>query len=483
MLSYKAQQIFEAIAVEKPIVNSAAPAEEVCVLATVVEPPAQKPKADDAAHNPLEERPILDQDGANDDGARRNDPEGRRGRTFKSTDGPALLWTMDEEAVLKRSSEAGLRRIRTRLENLLLGVSHALRIRETCGGPLEPDESRSGSAGLSKHRPSLDFAESVLVADHAIRRIVGEAFYAFEEDEVVQMVQLCSLADRGPGDCDELVRNAVVVLQALTHGGEAVRNVKHFRKFVTAYREEIASEQWSHDYVTALRSLAVGFLREPFAIMEAHSSSINQIVENEALYVGLLRLCGERPLGNTPYPKEMPDSLGASLLSVQPSSAAPSRQLCQQHQYATRADPNKSHASSSAKHSSIYIHTPKKSNTHTRARRPLSAPQQHRHQLSMPSAEDLENAIELLIGSSSSNYTLLPNKPGPLKDSFVDPTPAQLHEVQEPANKADPAITSELRASASCARTEKPKPVYEPLAGVPQRLSLHRGRVASVSHY
>lgn len=405
------------------------------------------------------------------------------GGALRAPEGPPLLWTLDEETVLLHSGEASLKRIRTRLENLLLGVSHALRARETRGEPQDPFDVRSRTAARAKPRPSLDFADTVLAADHAVRRIVGEAFAAFEEDEVVQMVQLCSLADRGVDDCDELVRNAIVVLQALTGDGEAVRSVEHFRKFVGAHGEEMATEQWRHDYVTAIRSLAVGFLREPVLTMASYGSSMNQLVEHEALYIGLLRLCSKRPLGNAPHPAEQGENVDLSLVNAQQSLQARKHArgqppLPHQPAHATAAKPR---TTVSSKHATTYIHTPKTAHKNVHARRPSATPPQPLQP--MPTAEDLEPAMGLLMSGSSSS----PNSPAKMsrsrKVSGIAPSSSQVQELPKPVGHGDSTVPSERRASASCSRSELSRPPYEPVPEVPQRLSLGRGRGHSMSHY
>lgn len=463
------------------------------------EPLARDPDADydEVVHDLFAEEPVSNHE--NEEAADADHAHQQNGLVDSSGES-ALLWTMDEETVLLHSSEASLRHIRTRLEHLLLGVSHALRVREKRGDSLEPLRDGQGKpAARFRSRPSLDFAEMVLAADHAIRRIVGEALAAFEEDEVAQMVQLCSLADRGPDDCDELVRNAVVVLQALTQDGRAVSSVEQFRIFVTQYREEMAGEQWRHDYVTAMRSLAVGFLREPIAIMSSYGSSINAIVEHEALYIGLLRLCGERPIGNTPHPKELPASLDAAVQSMEQSpqpqqmmpQQQPQQQQLEQHPAKTADAAVNGRASAAVatapKYGTTFIHTPKNSSKHTHARRPSTALRQP----VLPSAEDLQAAIGALMNGNSSNPTTPPKKAQSRQASVVAPTPSQLRELQKPINFNDSTTMSGHRASASGTRAEKPKPKpkpkskpqYEPVPEVPQRLHLHRSHGSSMSHY
>ncbi|CAG9580326.1 conserved hypothetical protein [Leishmania major strain Friedlin] len=228
----------------------------------------------------------------------------------------SMLWTMDEETVLMHSSQVSLQRIRTRLEMLLLGVSEAICLRKAC----DALQHRASS------RPVMDYQEKVLAADHALRRIIGEAFVSFAERDAVQMVHLCSLADKGVTDCDELVRNAVVVLQALLHDGEAVQGLEPFRQFVSTHRAEIRSQQWQHDFITALRSLAVGFLRHPEAVMAAYGHSVNQIVQREAFYVALLRFCGGRPVGYTSAPANAADKAKLAVAKTQsPHAVATSR--------------------------------------------------------------------------------------------------------------------------------------------------------------
>ncbi|KPA84761.1 hypothetical protein ABB37_01251 [Leptomonas pyrrhocoris] len=464
------------------------PAERSDVNETSEEPPARYPGTDAIMHDPPEKGSTTDRDAASGtDGHPHDSVESDNVRNASGD--PALLWTMDEETVLLHCSEASLKHIRTRLENLLLGVSHALRTRETRGdsqGPLESrsgSASRSGSTGRTKSRPVLDFAESVLVADHAVRRIVGEAFNAFEEDEVSQMAQLCSLADRGAGDCEALVRNAVVVLQALTHDGEAVRNVQKFREFVEEHREVMGSAQWRHDYVTAMRSMAVGFLREPTAIMASYGNSMNQIVEHEALYVGLLRLCGERPLGSTPHPKELAESLDGASLNLRPIQEAQSEQQHQQYQDATHPPATKTRTATAPKHNSICIHTTKNSSKRTHERRPSSTPQQHHQRPTKPSTEDLQNAMEGLMRNGSSSPVSPLNMSGSRQDSAAGPPPKRLHKLRKSLSHSDSTIDAEQRASASCARAKKQKPKSEPVPEVPRRLSLHNGKGTPMSHY
>jgi hypothetical protein len=474
MQAGKTQLPSAAIAAESRALNAGVPAGDNRVYSASEEPSVRDRAAGDnvVVHDPYEDEAISDEMGAADGNAVCDNHRPSRDGATDAADGPALLWTMDEETVLLHSSEASLKHIRTRLEHLLLGVSHALRTREIRGESQDPhDGSRSGSAARSRSRPSMDFAEMVLAADHAVRRIVGEAFVSFEENEVVQMVQLCSLADRGPADCDELVRNAVVVLQALTRDGEAVRNVEQFREFITKHRAEIASEQWRHDYVTAIRSLAVGFLRDPVAITASYGSSMLQIVEHEALYVGLLRICGERPVGNTPHPKEIPATLHEALLSLQ------------QHAAKANSASKARTTPTNRKHSSTYIHTPKCANKSTHARR-SSTSQQQQQQSALPSAEDLLSTIDWLVSRSSTSPTSPPKKTSSrLGNSKVGPTPSQLHELQKSTSLNDSTMVSERRASVCAVRMEKPKSTYEPVPEVPQRLSLHRRPGQSMSHY
>ncbi|GET91535.1 hypothetical protein, conserved [Leishmania tarentolae] len=212
--------------------------------------------------------------------------------SYSGSDGLSMLWTMDEETVLLHSSQVSLERIRRRLEVLLLGVSDAIRMRKT-------RDTMQRYAGDS---PERNFQETMLAADHAFRRIIGESFVSFSEEDAAQMMQLCTLADKGVTDCDELVRNAVVVLQALMHDGEGLHNLEQFCEFVSTHRDEITSRQWQQDFVTALRSLALGFLRRPRAVIKSYGHSVNQIVQRETLYVALLRFCGGRSLGSTPAP-------------------------------------------------------------------------------------------------------------------------------------------------------------------------------------
>ncbi|KAG5470181.1 hypothetical protein LSCM4_02875 [Leishmania orientalis] len=223
---------------------------------------------------------------------------------YAGPDNLPMLWTMDEETVLMHSSQVSLERIRTRLETLLLGVSDAIRVRKmrraSQDGP-EEKAPRSQRRCSGSHR-EVDFREQVLAADHAFRRIFGEAFDSFAEREALEMLRLCLLADKGAPDCYELVSQAVAMLQTLMHGGEALRDLAHFRQFVLSLGSEISSQKWHHDFVTALRSFAVGFLRHPKAIMAFYGHSVNHIVQHEALYVALLRICGRRAMGSALAP-------------------------------------------------------------------------------------------------------------------------------------------------------------------------------------
>ncbi|KAG5471015.1 hypothetical protein CUR178_02322 [Leishmania enriettii] len=223
---------------------------------------------------------------------------------YAGPDNLPMLWTMDEETVLMHSSQVSLERIRTRLEALLLGVSDAIRLRKMRGASQDgPEEKapRSQRRRSGSHR-QVDFREQVLAADHAFRRVVGEAFDSFAEREALEMLRLCVLADKGAPECYELVSQAVAMLQTLMHDGEAVRDLAHFRQFVLSLGAEISSEKWQRDFVTALRSFAVGFLRHPEAIMAFYGHSVNQIVQHEALYVALLRICGGRAMGSALAP-------------------------------------------------------------------------------------------------------------------------------------------------------------------------------------
>ncbi|CAC9525460.1 hypothetical_protein_-_conserved [Leishmania infantum] len=114
------------------------------------------------------------------------------------------------------SSQVSLERTRTRLEMPLLGVSEAIRVRKACSAL----QYRASSC------PVTDFPKKVLAADHALRRSIGEAFVSFAERDAVRMANLCSLADKGVTASDELVRNAVMVLQALMHDDEALHDLE-----------------------------------------------------------------------------------------------------------------------------------------------------------------------------------------------------------------------------------------------------------------
>ncbi|CAJ1991737.1 hypothetical protein conserved [Leishmania donovani] len=114
------------------------------------------------------------------------------------------------------SSQVPLERTRTRLEMPLLGVSEAIRVLKACSAL----QYRASSC------PVTDFPKKVLAADHALRRSIGEAFVSFAERDAARMVNLCSLADKGVTASDELVRNAVMVLQALMHDDEALHDLE-----------------------------------------------------------------------------------------------------------------------------------------------------------------------------------------------------------------------------------------------------------------
>ncbi|KAK7199798.1 hypothetical protein NESM_000026800 [Novymonas esmeraldas] len=374
-------------------------------------------------------------------------------------DGSSILWTMDEETVLMHSSAASLERIRERLSTLLLGVSAAIRTRaasdaapQTGGRSKSPSSaSRRGGGG---GRSALDFTAQVRAADQSLRRIVGEAFSCFSEDEVAQMRQLSSLADKGATDCEELVRNAVVVLQALTHDGEAVRDVAHLRQFATTHREEITGQQWQHDFVTALRSLAVGFLRRPDAVMASYGHSVNQIVQREDLYVALLRLCGGRPIGSTPAPA------GTSTAKVSAAATA------SHPPPATTARTLHTRTSRQPRYDSTLIHTARDGSGATQMRRISGSyldpfmPGELPHCV-MPSTP----STPLKRGGGTSQSR---------RASTMTRSRPSLSVVQE---------KHEIESSAAASTKRPSNTRAEPMPEVPRRVSVHRAASPSMAHY
>lgn len=417
-----------------------------------------------------------------------------RGLTIKDApglgpDGLAMLWTMDEETVVQNSSDASLERIRGRLTMLLLGVSDALRTRRerdtakpresALMAPPEVAKTKGRAAGV-RH---MDFTEQVRAADHAVRRLLGEAFHTFAEGEVVQMVQLCSLADRGATDCDELVRNAVVVLQALTHDGDAVRDVAHFRQLLHTHLDEISSQQWQHDFVTAMRSLAVGFLRRPEAVMASYGASVTQVVQHEALYTALLRVCAGRPMGS-----------GLSLASTA-THADPAAPVKRKSSTSTPSTPP-SHARvprqrtpRQSTHESVYIRNPRDHTGATQLRRPSMLVDPF-----MPA-----ELPQCILASTASTPTRCGNgasrsrrvsAAGHSRQSLLlthDGRPAESPSPAAPAGKDQPAQPQPQHASGTA---EAPSPAKkavasgrEPIPEVPQRLSVRRAVSSSLAHY
>ncbi|TPP43716.1 hypothetical protein CGC21_20575 [Leishmania donovani] len=172
-----------------------------------------------------------------------HDPESKVGDSpYADPDRLSILWATDQETVLMHSSQVSLERTRTRLEMPLLGVSEAIRVLKACSAL----QYRASSC------PVTDFPKKALAADHALRRSIGEAFVSFAERDAARMVNLCSLADKGVTASDELVRNA------------------------------ITSQQWQHDIITALWSLAVSFLHRPEVVMASYGHSVNHIVQSSA---------------------------------------------------------------------------------------------------------------------------------------------------------------------------------------------------------
>ncbi|KAI5687597.1 hypothetical protein MNV84_06654 [Leishmania braziliensis] len=270
---------------------------------------------------------------------------------YACVDSLPILWTMDEETVLMHSSLVSLERIRTRLEMLLLGVSEAIHIHKASGASKGRVEGKVllSSSRRSRGQHLMDFSGQVLAADHAFRRIIGESFASFAEEEIVQMVQLFSLANRGPTECEEMVRDAVVVLQVLLHDGEAVRDLARFRQFLSTHSAEISTQQWQYDFVTALRSLAVCFLRHPEFIMASYGHSVNLVVHHEALYVALLRACGGRPVGNTPTSASTLDQVDLAEAKTQSSHTVST----------TRLRSSRVNMSLQSKYKAMVIHSPK----------------------------------------------------------------------------------------------------------------------------
>lgn len=224
-----------------------------------------------------------------------------------------LLWTVEERTIFENSSLGSLERVRSRLECLLLGVNDAIRGQRLRQATSSDAGTPRSLASRKAERAEISIETRMTLVDQSIRRILGEAFTCFTEEEVVQLVQLCSLADKGVGNCDVLVRNAVTVLQGLTNDGDAVRSLTHFHDFVAAHRREILTEQWRHDFATALRSLAIGYLREPMEVMRGYGNSVMYLVDHEVLYIALLRLSHQRVVGEASAQHSVRDHQQAGL--------------------------------------------------------------------------------------------------------------------------------------------------------------------------